>query len=294
MEQNTNQYLFYNNITFPNQSYQNSIIYDSNINYGGNINFINTELKQNINSIKSSEILPPIINDNLNSNQNYENNYLDLNQMISDINYYNTFSNNGQIKTVNTEPYLYFGENQIKTSYYNPTKKSKHIFQNQNQQNEIIINQKNNINEFAKVTPLNDYTQYTNNAQIIQQNPKDYNLSNNPIHNISYNNEINNLINYKIENISEKYLNYIKENEKLKIEDYQEKINIDVPQINNITNNKILNKNKKSNKIIRKKDLKDIQNELLKNVKSKFIFKKIFSYIDEKEKLNIIKYNHYY
>ena len=43
MEQNTNQYMFYNYISFPTQSHPNSIIYDSNINYGGNINFTNTE-----------------------------------------------------------------------------------------------------------------------------------------------------------------------------------------------------------------------------------------------------------
>ena len=68
------------------------------------------------------------------------------------------------------------------------------------------------------------------------------------------------------------------ENETLRIEDYRNKINIDIPQKNPITNNELLNKNKKSNKVIIKKDLRDNKNELLKNVKSKYIMKKIFSF----------------
>ena len=35
------------------------------------------------------------------------------------------------------------------------------------------------------------------------------------------------------------------ENETLRIEDYRNKINIDIPQKNPITNNELLNKNKK-------------------------------------------------
>ena len=122
----------------------------------------------------------------MNTIYNYENNYLDLNQMNSDMRYYKTTINYQQItNTVKIVPYQNYEENQIKTSYYDQNINFYNTLQNQNQINETIIpRQENRINDFAKVTPLNDYPKYTNTSAIVkinQQNLKEYNPINNPI-----------------------------------------------------------------------------------------------------------------
>ena len=192
MEFNSNQYSLNRNIITPVQSYQNSQIYQSNINYESQSTFPNTGLSQSVNLLNNNFPTQPNKEDNeINVLSDYRNAHLDINQINSGVEYYNQpnhYISTNQNNTIVAPQKQVYTENIIKTSYTTsytaPTKIPMKVLSTKYLPNKIIEdNQDINIKEFAKVFPIKDYHNNLNtvsNTQIIQQASKEY-FSNNII-----------------------------------------------------------------------------------------------------------------
>ena len=192
MEFNSNQYSLNRNIITPVQSYQNSQIYQSNINYESQSTFPNTGLSQSVNLLNNNFPTQPNKEDNeINVLSDYRNTHLDINQINSGVEYYNQpnhYISTNQNNTIVAPQKQVYTENIIKTSYTTsytaPTKIPMKVLPTKYLPNKIIEdNQAFNIKEFAKVFPIKDYHNNLNtvsNTQIIQQASKEY-FSNNII-----------------------------------------------------------------------------------------------------------------
>ena len=188
MEFNSNQYSLNRNIITPVQSYQNSQIYQSNINYESQSTFPNTGLSQSVNLLNNNFQTQPNKEDNeINVLSDYRNTHLDINQINSGVEYYNQpnhYISTNQNNTIVAPQKQVYTENIIKTSYTAPTKIPMKVLPTKYLPNKIIEdNQDFNIKEFAKVFPIKDYHNNLNtvsNTQIIQQASKEY-FSNNII-----------------------------------------------------------------------------------------------------------------
>ena len=192
MEFNSNQYSLNRNIITPVQSYQNSQIYQSNINYESQSTFPNTGLSQSVNLLNNNFPTQPNKEDNeINVLSDYRNAHLDINQINSGVEYYNQpnhYISTNQNNTIVAPQKQVYTENIIKTSYTTsytaPTKIPMKVLSTKYLPNKIIEdNQDFNIKEFAKVFPIKDYHNNLNtvsNTQIIQQASKEY-FSNNII-----------------------------------------------------------------------------------------------------------------
>ena len=192
MEFNSNQYSLNRNIITPVQSYQNSQIYQSNINYESQSTFPNTGLSQSVNLLNNNFPTQPNKEDNeINVLSDYRNTHLDINQINSGVEYYNQpnhYISTNQNNTIVTPQKQVYTENIIKTSYTTsytaPTKIPMKVLPTKYLPNKIIEdNQAFNIKEFAKVFPIKDYHNNLNtesNTQIIQKSSKEY-FSNNII-----------------------------------------------------------------------------------------------------------------
>ena len=198
MEFNSNQYSLNRNIITPVQSYQNSQIYQSNINYESQSTFPNTGLSQSVNLLNNNFPTQPNKEDNeINVLSDYRNTHLDINQINSGVEYYNQpnhYISTNQNNTIVAPQKQVYTENIIKTSYTTsytaPTKIPMKVLPTKYLPNKIIEdNQDFNIKEFAKVFPIKDYHNNLNtvsNTQIIQQASKEY-FSNNIIDTIPNN-----------------------------------------------------------------------------------------------------------
>jgi len=192
MEFNSNQYSLNRNIITPVQSYQNSQIYQSNINYESQSTFPNTGLSQSVNLLNNNFPTQPNKEDNeINVLSDYRNTHLDINQINSGVEYYNQpnhYISTNQNNTIVAPQKQVYTENIIKTSYTTsytaPTKIPMKVLPTKYLPNKIIEdNQDFNIKEFAKVFPIKDYHNNLNtesNTQIIQKSSKEY-FSNNII-----------------------------------------------------------------------------------------------------------------
>ena len=192
MEFNSNQYSLNRNIITPVQSYQNSQIYQSNINYESQSTFPNTGLSQSVNLLNNNFPTQPNKEDNeINVLSDYRNAHLDINQINSGVEYYNQpnhYISTNQNNTIVAPQKQVYTENIIKTSYTTsytaPTKIPMKVLPTKYLPNKIIEdNQAFNIKEFAKVFPIKDYHNNLNtesNTQIIQKSSKEY-FSNNII-----------------------------------------------------------------------------------------------------------------
>ena len=192
MEFNSNQYSLNRNIITPVQSYQNSQIYQSNINYESQSTFPNTGLSQSVNLLNNNFPTQPNKEDNeINVLSDYRNTHLDINQINSGVEYYNQpnhYISTNQNNTIVAPQKQVYTENIIKTSYTTsytaPTKIPMKVLPTKYLPNKIIEdNQAFNIKEFAKVFPIKDYHNNLNtesNTQIIQKSSKEY-FSNNII-----------------------------------------------------------------------------------------------------------------
>ena len=197
MEFNSNQYSLNRNIITPVQSYQNSQIYQSNINYESQSTFPNTGLSQSVNLLNNNFPTQPNKEDNeINVLSDYRNTHLDINQINSGVEYYNQpnhYISTNQNNTIVAPQKQVYTENIIKTSYTTsytaPTKipmkvlPTKYLPTKYLPNKIIEDNQAFNIKEFAKVFPIKDYHNNLNtvsNTQIIQQSSKEY-FSNNII-----------------------------------------------------------------------------------------------------------------
>ena len=188
------------------QSYQNSHIHQSPVNYGSQRIFPNTELSQSVNLLNN--IIPTQLkkNNELMGLSDYRNDYLNINKSNSDVGYYNhsnQYLSSNQNNTIITPQNQIYRGNIIKTTYTAPTIRTMKVLPTIHLPTEVIEgNQTFNINKFAKVFPLNDYYNNLNtvsNTQIIQQPPLEYfpnNTTNSyvqpikPINNVITNNYI--------------------------------------------------------------------------------------------------------
>ena len=181
MEFNSNQYSLNRNIITPVQSYQNSQIYQSNVNYESQSTFPNTGLSQSVNLLNNNFPTQPKKEDNeINVLSDYRNAHLDFNQINSGVEYYNQpnhYISTNQNNTIVAPQKQVYTENIIKTSYTTsytaPTKIPMKVLPTKYLPNKIIEdNQDFNIKEFAKVFPIKDYHNNLNtvsNTQIIQK-----------------------------------------------------------------------------------------------------------------------------
>ena len=120
MEFNSNQYSLNRNIITPVQSYQNSQIYQSNINYESQSTFPNTGLSQSVNLLNNNFPTQPNKEDNeINVLSVYRNTHLDINQINSGVEYYNQpnhYISTNQNNTIVAPQKQVYTENIIKTS----------------------------------------------------------------------------------------------------------------------------------------------------------------------------------
>ena len=158
----------------PAQSYTNSPIFQSTINYGTQSIFLNAGLSQSMNLLNYNISTQSAINNNINFLSDYRNSHLMVSQMPPQIKYYNRSLNPHHQKKLSPQKKIY-GKNNLKASYIASPLKTVNILPTKYVSNQIFNN--NRFATVSKIAPLqDDYHNVKNyaNTQIIQQPFKEY------------------------------------------------------------------------------------------------------------------------
>ena len=181
MDVNTNRYMQNRSMANPVQSYANSPIFQSTINYGTQSIFPNAGLSQSMKILNDNIPTQSTINNNINVLSDYRNGHLIMSQMPPQVKYYNRSLNpRQQYQKILSPPKKIYGHN-LKTSYIASPIKTINILPTKYiHNNPMVSNQIFNIDQFATVSkivpPQDDYHNVKNfaNTQIIQQPTKEY------------------------------------------------------------------------------------------------------------------------
>ena len=279
MALNISEYPIAQSMIKPVPTLQNNPIYQSNLNYEGTGEFINTTgLSQSINLFNNSQITSPTAN--INSN----NINIDVNQIHPEIQYNNQPINNSQAGILT--------DSQVNsTKYAAPIYKPAKYLPPKYLPLKVLPNisniQQSNVTNYANVIPLNSYNSTGNNLNIIsntntvEQTNTYYNQTTTPITNISYvNEEYNTNNNYQSLTSTQEYITPVSQTsninytaEEYQINNYQtqnetENINYEIiTQGENIDNNNYVtnefvdsNQNAQNVDIIENKEIYQIDN----------------------------------
>ena len=116
MDVNTNRYMQNRSMANPVQSYANSPIFQSTINYGTQSIFPNAGLSQSMKILNDNIPTQSAINNNINILSDYRNGHLIKSQMPPQVKYYNRSLNPHHQKKLSPQKKIY-GKNNLKASY---------------------------------------------------------------------------------------------------------------------------------------------------------------------------------